>query len=741
MAVRNLSLQPSKTAYYRFTETSGTSIADASGGAHTGTLTGSVALNQPSLLTNDNSPAAKFSGGRVTSNNFLTLTSGLTLSGIFSLNSFVASYRYSLLSAGETESGFFQLYYLSGPNTFNYSFTATDGTTVAVNFPNLAQGQLNRVYHIAVTHDFPTKTIKMYQDGVLVSTQTYTKEVRASGAQAVTVGNTNVDAQIDEALFAGDRVLTDDEVYNLFRASRGVDAAANVIYVSPTGNYRATGSYADPIDLYTALRTGYAKPGQSYYLKGGTYRTPSIGLTSTLTGKPGAPIKVKAEPGQRVIIDGADVPLGILDYNSMNMANIFTAQGSYCEFWNIEITYSNPDLATGRRHSRPTGLVVTGSNQKFIGVWIYDAGVGVFPSESATDLEFHGCLFFNNGWWLQKPDLTREPHGHNVYIQNDDTVHRKLFKNSVMWGAASYGYHAYGQNITSLRGLDLDGLVSFSNGVWQTTTGGGPNIYFGPLVPVKDITVKNSVSYHKTGVNGSNYVLGRLGDPHEGLVFTNNKSFGAGRVSFIDFSHVTVSDNLFIDTRPSAGSANGWYFTYMRPNKAPNTYDTTNKGYWTGTRNTYAGFGYSPSMKIWNEDGVAGYNLSEWKALTNIDSDATIRNTDSSPYTSPLVYYFPNEYEQGKGFLTVFNPPASSIASINLSTFGLVQGQEFSIYDVMNPFGAAVYSGRFNSGSPTVSIPLTGTVVQSPIGFTPAGGAASKTSSEFKTFVVVPTVK
>ena len=39
-AVAALGLNSAKTAYYRFTETSGTSIADSSGGSHTGTKSG-----------------------------------------------------------------------------------------------------------------------------------------------------------------------------------------------------------------------------------------------------------------------------------------------------------------------------------------------------------------------------------------------------------------------------------------------------------------------------------------------------------------------------------------------------------------------------------------------------------------------------------------------------------------------------------------------------------------------------
>src|SRR6478609_8595556 len=55
-------LSDSPLAYWRLGELSGSSAADASGNAHTGTYTGSVALGLAGAVAGDNDAAAKFDG-------------------------------------------------------------------------------------------------------------------------------------------------------------------------------------------------------------------------------------------------------------------------------------------------------------------------------------------------------------------------------------------------------------------------------------------------------------------------------------------------------------------------------------------------------------------------------------------------------------------------------------------------------------------------------------------------------
>jgi hypothetical protein len=75
--------------------------------------------------------------------------------------------------------------------------------------------------------------------------------------------------------------------------------------------------------------------------------------------------------------------------------------------------------------------------------------------------------------------------------------------------------------------------------------------------------------------------------------------------------------------------------------------------------------------------------------------------------------------------------------SINLSSVGLVNGQQFTIRNAQNYYGTPVFTGTYNSSQPTVTVPLTGAalLVATPNGysFTPA-----TTCPQFCPMVVVP---
>ena len=321
-------------------------------------------------------------------------TTGLTLSCLVSINAFGPSFRNSLVSLGTNNtSGFFQLAVAAGSDTFSYNFTATDGTTVGFQLPNLAQGKLNRVYHVAVSHDFTNKTVKLYLDGLLLTTGTYIQTPRTSSNQPVQVGSDNVNAYIDEALMASDKVLSDDDVYALFRAARGVDLSASSIYVSPSGNYRARGTYGDPIDFYTAIRSAYANPGGSYNLKAGDYQA-EIGdsFPVIVHGTPAARLTIQNNPGEHVRL------LQPYNASSANSALTMTSLAEFVDLignWSVvnsrvrtfEITNTGTDRrastsATSQPASEVNGrgayslLTWDVSNSRMIGLMIHDGGVG-----------------------------------------------------------------------------------------------------------------------------------------------------------------------------------------------------------------------------------------------------------------------------------------------------------------------------------------------------------------------------
>jgi hypothetical protein len=523
------------------------------------------------------------------STNFMpALTTGLSFACLFQPTAWPTTTHNVILGLGNnSNTGLFRLYYSNDSYVFKYVFYDTTGSAVTFLFPTLVgTQQLNRTYHIAVTQDFATRAVKFYLDGLLVSTQTYTQTPGVVINMPVHMGLDDVHGFLDEVLVTGDRVLTDTEVRSLARAAVGADQSATEFFISTTGSYRNPGTSASPLDIYTGLRSGLAAPGQTYWLEGGTYNAPATGLYSYLTGTRDHPVKVKELAGERAIIDEVNVPLGALDAVNVPDINGITVDGANAEYWDFEVANSNPGAAgANRRESRPIGIKVNGSHLKFIGVLIYDAGNSMFLSTASIDVEVHGCLFFNSGWWSEIGGGAIQSAGHNIYIQNISATERKLVKHSVMWGAASIGYHLYG-TASDMTGLDVVGNIMFMNGMWHRDSLAGTNFYFGGHRAITDITVKNNISYVKTGFTGGGYIIGQLGDPHSGLIFQNNKNLGTGVVQLLDYSQVNWSNNLFIYTKPPE---NKWYMVWARPNATPNIWGSAIKA-------TYIGSGITISL-------------------------------------------------------------------------------------------------------------------------------------------------
>ena len=77
--------------------------------------------------------------------------------------------------------------------------------------------------------------------------------------------------------------------------------------------------------------------------------------------------------------------------------------------------------------------------------------------------------------------------------------------------------------------------------------------------------------------------------------------------------------------------------------------------------------------------------------------------------------------------------------SVNLSTSGLVNGQNYEIRNAQNYFGPPVLAGTYNSASPVVSIPMTSAAslaIAQPFGIDLA--PRTTTLPEFGVFVIVP---
>lgn len=231
-------------------------------------------------------------------------------------------------------------------------------------------------------------------------------------------------------------------------------------FVSPEGKPNNSGTRDAPWDLTSAL-AGQQKvfPGDVIWVRSGTYKGK---FEVKLAGKEGAPVIVRAYPGERATI--LDTGITVVE------------PASYVWLWDLEIAGSVP---VEKRETRQTGShpedlpgtdglnVYAERGCKFINLIIHDnvkGGVGWWVG--STDSEMHGCLIYNNGW--RAPD---RGHGHCIYTQNKDGV--KTISSCIMSVPydGCYTMHAYGSSRAYVDNYVIEDNVAHEKGPFLV--GGG----------------------------------------------------------------------------------------------------------------------------------------------------------------------------------------------------------------------------------------------------------------------------
>jgi hypothetical protein len=469
------------------------------------------------------------------------------------------------------------------------------------------------------------------------------------------------------------------------------------IYVAPGGSSSGDGSLSRPLDLATALSSSSrARPGDTIWLRGGTYRGKFL---SAISGNSGSPITVRSYRGEWAKIDS-----GV----SNNRNAILQVSGGYVTFRDFEIMSSDTKRTTSISGSNPDdirrghGINVRGPNNRFINLIIHDTTQGIAAWTDAPDTEIYGCIIYNNGW--QAPDRA---HGHGIYLQN--ATGWKTVRNNIIFNQFERGIQIYGSDSALLRNIRVDHNVSFNNGI---------------LSKNREISANLSISGGKDGPAGmfitnndfyGNSLKGLLelgGDPNNDLTFENN--YTAHRARFRYWKNLKVSGNTFIrDTtlleyyRNSSGTTVSW------------------------DKNNYfcEELLYSPfALYIRSGSSVSGSGLTfpNWKSKAGVDSNSTY--TKGKPSGVRTVVR-PNIYEPGRAHIVVYNWARTSSVSINLSSV-LSSGQKYEVRNAQNYFASPVTTGTF--GGSTISIPLGSLAPATPIG----ASVPPSSSPTFYVFVV-----
>ena len=233
--------------------------------------------------------------------------------------------------------------------------------------------------------------------------------------------------------------------------------------VAPQGTPQGRGTSASPWDIASALGGDQpVAPGDTLWLHGGTYRRPfenlGMGWPVRLAGREGAPIHVRAWPGQRTTVDGG-----------LNLQ----PPATQLWIWDLEILVSEPRPdgpvppdPTYRNLNRPWGglNVYAGEQCKFINLVIHDNAQGVSWWAGSTDSELHGCIVYDNGW----PGTDRG-HGHAVYTQNRDGT--KTIADCLFTGGYGYTLHAYGSSRAFVDNYHVEGNMAWAGNTFLI--GGG----------------------------------------------------------------------------------------------------------------------------------------------------------------------------------------------------------------------------------------------------------------------------
>jgi hypothetical protein len=260
-------------------------------------------------------------------------------------------------------------------------------------------------------------------------------------------------------------------------------------------------------------------------------------------------------------------------------------------------------------------------------------------------------------------------HGHSVYVQNDKGVKRIV--DNIMFNGHSFGVHAYTEQ-GQLNNVHLEGNTAFNHGVLAAS---GPKANF--LIRSKNVAPENPVlignyAYSATGQGGR---LADLTTPVPGVKGCTN---------------AVVRDNYFAGVDAFALAITCQSIEAIRGN-------------------TFYG-------KV---TGIAQKDYPDNRFVTSRPSGVE-------------VFARPNQYEAGRGHVTVFNWDRRSMVAVRLTGLGLKSGEWYEIRDAQNYFGPPVVVAQYRPWRRAV-IDMSRLVAAAPVG---DARSAAHTAPEFGVFVV-----
>ena len=475
-----------------------------------------------------------------------------------------------------------------------------------------------------------------------------------------------------------------------------VPGLASEFYVAPTGSAAGDGSIAKPWDFQSALNQPRAvKPGDTIWIRGGTYGNGRIIYYSRLVGTSAAPIVVRRYKEERAIVNGW-LQVGCCDKDPQ------PSKGAYVWFWGLEFASSITD-----RTGKPAGAPYYGESKildaidtwapgsKFIHNVVHDTRVGISMWKEALGAEAYGNLVYFNGF-----QSTDRAHGHGFYVQNDsDTM---SISNNIVFGQFDHGMQFYGSEATFVRNLLVEKNIVFENGAISKGPQLADNVIFSNSNGVAGVQLLGNHLYFKPDRNMGNNELGWTGN-HD-LVAKDNYFIGGFQAIALGSWTSVIAENNTVYSKDK----------YLIITSNPNPMSLNdNKYYGSGLFQT----------------GTSGTNFSGWQARSGSDKNSKFQ---AGAPTGTWTFVEPSKYEKGRANIVIYNWDKKPNVPVDLSK-ALAVGTSFEIRDSENYFGSPVLKGTY-SGSP-VNIPMNGLTIAIPNGRIPT--PPSHTAPLFGAFIVM----
>ena len=478
-------------------------------------------------------------------------------------------------------------------------------------------------------------------------------------------------------------------------ATIGLNAAE--LYVSPNGTASGPGTMDRPYTLATALSGRVGQPGDTFWLRGGTYNLGYI--ETTIHGAPGAPITFRQMPGEQARVDGA---LVFFDSIGHVVLRDFELYGSDTNRITKQtgVGYNPTDI-----NVRDSGVVCYVPNMSFINLIVHDhVRHGFYISEWASNNLVYGCVIYNNGW-VGKDNAS----GHNFYIQN--SAGAKVIAENMTFNNAGVNFQIYDNHEGGrLENVLIEGNVAFNASILSTS-----RVYRdwiigvdAPSVSSDAIVFKHNMGYHVPGSRTTPQAqLGREGvNGH--LVATDN--YLTVPLQINNWRTAVFSNNVIapqnsgyvVDLQQSQGlTAAGW------------------------NKNTY----FRPSSGSDFHKNSSSYQFTGWKAATGFDSASSF---SSGSMTGTKVFVRPNAYEPGRANIVIYNWDKLNTVAVDVRAV-LPIGTPYEVRNAQDFFAGPVLRGIFDGK--TLELPMQGLSVAKPNG---PFATPPPTGPQFNTFVLVP---